>query len=76
MRLWVRIHSAPMVDRGDNFGRDCRADRLNLQPRNAEELRQARERAEATINVAEMGFGLGTWMARPFRMTTWAHWSG
>lgn len=59
-RRWVRIHSAPMLGReGKILGAIVALIDIDLQRRNTEELRQARERLEAAINVAEMG--LWTW---------------
>jgi PAS domain S-box-containing protein len=60
MRNWVRISSAPLFDgSGTMIGAIVALIDIDGQRRNTEELRQARERLEAAINVAEMG--IWTW---------------
>ncbi len=57
---WVRITSAPIHDGGSEMvGAIVAMIDIDTQRRNTEELRQARERLEAAINVAEMG--IWTW---------------
>lgn len=59
-RSWVRITSAPIRDEsGEMIGAIVALIDIDAQRRNTEELRQARERLEAAINVAEMG--IWTW---------------
>ena len=59
---WVRITSAPIRDgKGTMIGAIVALIDIDAQRRNTDELRQARERLEAAINVAEMG--IWTWHA-------------